>query len=65
VTFRYFGWADMGAFTRSLEESAEQPLWFADYDGLSRNMNPSRIGIGIGGNEIVYPMVRRKGYSSE
>ena len=65
ITFRYFGWADANAFARSLDETVEQPLWFSDYDGLSRNMHPFRIGVGLGGNEIVYPMARRKGYFTE
>lgn len=65
ITFRYFGWADSKALARSLDETSEQPLWFADYDGLERNTHPFRIGVGLGGNEIVYPMARRKGYSTE
>lgn len=65
ATFRYFGWADLNVFSRSLEGSSEKPLWFSAYDGLARGLHPWRVGIALDDNEIVYPIVRRDTFAEE
>lgn len=65
LTFRYFGWENNERFIASLEDSSSPPLWFDNYDGLVRGLHPSRVGIGVGGNETVYNMPDRGGFSSE
>jgi hypothetical protein len=61
LRFRYFGWASLQA---SVEEGVPgapppRPQWFGDFDGLVRQISPQRIGLTLGGAEVVIEIPER------
>jgi hypothetical protein len=60
ISFRYFGWQSLDAYTRSeegLEPSGKQ--WFAEYDGLQRSQHPEQISLSLDQSAIVFPIPSR------
>lgn len=64
LTFRYFGW-------RSLEERLKsgdgelpagflgRPAWYAEFDGLSRSVQPQRLAMSLDGGEVIFEVPDR------
>ncbi len=60
ISFRYFGWQSLDAFSRS--EDGIEPLskqWFPEYDGLQRSYHPEKIALSIDQSAIVFQVPSR------
>jgi len=60
ISFRYFGWRSLAEQLRADEDgSSVSAIWSEEFDGISRVVQPQRVGMRLGSFEAVYLMPDR------
>jgi prepilin-type N-terminal cleavage/methylation domain-containing protein len=59
LEFRYFGWMSLSARAEGSESGSLVPEWFAEYDGIERQQQPSRVALKMGADEVSFEIAER------